>query len=392
MNKKLIAISCMAKTWTPCGQINHCMIYRSAILVAQMATLLVLGCDDILAPNDSDRRREAKEESERLEREAIRARKEKDELAATIGKAVAEKKKVAESHLAKCEAERTVLRRDLDILSRAIAEAMDKRLKSGEEAKAEVKALNVLKDETVNELAVKYLGGDFAAYREKFILQVREGRAEEARYRKAIEDADSIYSSALSNAKEWNSKTRDQRDSEISRLRREIASLESQRGSVRKDVSNLTKHKMIGNLRQERERREKGFVLQNKLHDIESEIDKKRRQLDFLSNPDNSSATEYRAVSRTQNTSNIADSQHRRRLEDIERTMKPKRSVADIVSECEAETFGKLRGTMLARIAALDADESGSRRKLEALNTIQTSIPLATVQDLNTFRKRLLEL
>ena len=390
MNKKLIAISCMAKTWTPCGQINHCMIYRSAILVAQMATLL--GCDDILAPNDSDRRREAKEESERLEREAIRARKEKDELAATIGKAVAEKKKVAESHLAKCEAERTVLRRDLDILSRAIAEAMDKRLKSGEEAKAEVKALNVLKDETVNELAVKYLGGDFAAYREKFILQVREGRAEEARYRKAIEDADSIYSSALSNAKEWNSKTRDQRDSEISRLRREIASLESQRGSVRKDVSNLTKHKMIGNLRQERERREKGFVLQNKLHDIESEIDKKRRQLDFLSNPDNSSATEYRAVSRTQNTSNIADSQHRRRLEDIERTMKPKRSVADIVSECEAETFGKLRGTMLARIAALDADESGSRRKLEALNTIQTSIPLATVQDLNTFRKRLLEL
>ena len=114
--------------------------------------------------------------------------------------------------------------------------------------------------------------------------------------------------------------------------------------------------------------------------------------MDFLSNPDNSSATEYRAVSRTQNTSNIADSQHRRRLEDIERTMKPKRSVADIVSECEAETFGKLRGTMLARIAALDADESGSRRKLEALNTIQTSIPLATVQDLNTFRKRLLEL
>ncbi|MBQ3808764.1 MAG: hypothetical protein II840_12500 [Kiritimatiellae bacterium] len=392
MNKKLIAISCMAKTWTPCGQINHCMIYRSAILVAQMATLLVLGCDDILAPNDSDRRREAKEESERLEREAIRARKEKDELAATIETAVAGKKKITEERLAECEVERNVLRGDLDSLSKAIAEAMDRRLKSGEEAKAEVKALNVLKDETVNGLAVKYLGGDFAAYREKFILQVREGRAEEARYRKAIEDADSTYSSALSNAKEWNGKARDLRDSEISRLRREIASLESQRGSVRKDVSNLTKHKMIGNLRQERERREKGVVLQNKMEDIESEIRKKRRQLDFLSNPDNSSDTEYRASSRAQSTQSTADSQHRRRLEDIERTMKPKRSVADIVSECESSTFEKLRETMVARIAAVDKDVSECHKKIVALDAIQTSIPLATVQDLNTFRKRLLDL
>lgn len=87
------------------------MFYRSAILVAQMATLLVLGCDDILAPNDSDRRREEKEESERLEREAIRARKEKDELAATIETAVAGKKKIAEEHLAECEAERRWLAR-----------------------------------------------------------------------------------------------------------------------------------------------------------------------------------------------------------------------------------------------------------------------------------------
>ena len=37
-----------------------------------------------------------------------------------------------------------------------------------------------------------------------------------------------------------------------------------------------------------------------KMEDIESEIRKKRRQLDFLSNPDNSSDTEYRASSRAQ--------------------------------------------------------------------------------------------
>ena len=87
-----------------------------------------------------------------------------------------------------------------------------------------------------------------------------------------------------------------------------------------------------------------------------------------------------------------ADEEHRMRLIDIERTMKPKRSVADIVSECEISTFGKLRETMAARIAKVEDDESACRKKIAALDSIQTSIPLATVQELNTFRKRLIDL
>ena len=371
---------------------NHCIFHIVAFTIAPIALLMLSGCDDLLAPKDTDRRHDNNEQLERIAREAARAREEKAELASAIMAAVSEKRNVVESRLEECEAERADLQDDLDSLSKAVAAALNKRLNSGAEVKNEVKALNVLKDETVNTLAVKYLGGDFSSYREKFILQVREGRTDEARYRKAIEDADAVHSAALSDAKEWNSKARDQRGSEMARLRREIAGLESQRGSVRKEVSNLTKHKMIGNLRQERERREKGVVLQNKMEDIESEIRKKRRQLDFLSNPDNSSDTEYRASSRAQSAQSTADLQHRRRLEDIERTMKPKRSVADIVSECESSTFEKLRETMVARIAAVDKDVSECRKKIVALDAIQTSIPLATVQDLNNFRKRLIDL
>ena len=364
----------------------------SAFLIASMAMLMLSGCDDLLAPKAADAQREEKEQMERMERECARAKQEKEKLASAIRTAAAEKKKAAEVRMAEYATEKTDLQTDLDSLSKAVTEAMSKRSDSGEEAKNEVKALNVLKDETVNALAVKYLGGNFSSYCEKFIRQVREGRADDARYRKAIEDADAIHSSAISDVKDWYDKTRDQRDSEIARLRREITSLESQRRSVRKDVANLTKHKMIGSLRQERERRERGFVLQHKMDDLDSEITKKRMQVDHLTHPDNSSATEYRAGDRAQIIRRQADYEHRRRLIDIERTMKPKRSVADIVSECEISTFGKLRETMAARIAKVEDDESACRKKIAALDSIQTSIPLATVQELNTFRKRLIDL
>ena len=364
----------------------------SAFLIALVAVLPFAGCDDALAPKAADRRREEMEQKAQMEKEAARAREEKAELVAAIKASVKERKKQLEPRLSEVETRVAAVKTDLDGLGKAIATAMGKKTASGEAPKHETKVLNVLKDETVNAFAIKYLGGDFSAAREMFISDVRNGRAEEARYRKAIEAADSAYESSYAQTKDWNSQTREQRDAEIARLRSEIARLESQRRSARKEVESLTKHRMIGSRRQERERAEKGVVLSGKMGDVESEIAKKRKQLDFLTNPANPVGVEYGAARSERSIRDNADHAHKRRLEDIERTMKPKRLLSDIIAACEAETFGKLQKTMTAKIEADGKEVSEIRDTLTKLGSIETTLPLAEMQDLRNIRKQLLTL
>ena len=365
------------------------------MLLVGFVAMLLTGCDDVLAPyGDNRRQKEEQEEREaQMEKEAARERaeKEKKELASAIKATISEKRKLLEARLSDVVAMRRLLQADSDDLTKAIAAAMNKRGASGEEAKHEVKVLNVLKDEKVNALAAKYLGCDFSAAREKFISDVKNGRAEETRYRKAIADADAAYSSSLASAKEWNDRTREQRDHEMARLRHEIAGLESRLDATRKDISNLTKHKMIGSKRQERERAERGVVLGNKMAEIQDEISKKRRQLDYLTHPNNAVSVEYRTAYSSQSVRNEADRAHRTRLDDIDRIMKPNRTLLEIVSACESETFGRLQDVLASQIAAADKAESEFHEKIDALLSINAALPLATIQDLNVYRKKLLD-
>ena len=272
----------------------------------------------------------------------------------------------------------------------AVAAAMAKKTPSGEETKREVKILNVLKDEKINTLAIKYLGSDFSVARERYMSYVRDCFANEARYRKALADADAEHSDMVKLAKGWEDVTQAEREKEVSRLKSEIWGLEQRRNKIRKESENLTKNKMLGSPRQERERAEKGSVLREKMNDIQSEIVKKRSQLDSLTYPDRAVCVAQREASRSLSIRSNASIEHRRRLDDIERTMKPKRSLQDIVSDCEAETVGRLHETLAAKIAQSDKEMSDLRDKRDKISEMEVSLPLATIQDLNNFRKMLL--
>ena len=362
------------------------------MLLAGFATMLLSGCDDVLAPFGENRRR-MEEQAAQIEKEAVRERaeKEKKELASAIKATIMEKRKLFETRLSDVVETRRLLQMDSDNLTKAIAEAMGKRGASGEEPKHEVKVLNVLKDEKVNALAAKYLGSDFSAAKEKFISDVKNGRAEESRYRKAIAEADAVHSSSLANTTKWNDRTREQREREIARLRHEIGALESRLGTTRKEISNLTKNKLVGNKREERERVDKSVSINNKLNEIQDEISRKRRQLDSLTNPDNTVAVEYRSTYSSQSVQDRADYTHRKRLDDIDRTMKPKRTLSEIVAACESETYGRLQGVLTSQLAASDKAEAEFRGKIDKLMTMNASLPLATTQELNIYRKKLLD-
>ena len=194
------------------------------------------------------------EEDRRSEEDARNAELERENLAPAMKTVVDERKKAIRDKISERDAQLQVLRIDLDSLIKAIATAMDKRLSSGTEPKHETKVLNVLKDETVNALAVKHLGSDFSILREKFIADVKIGRTEEARYRKAIADADANCSESLAKSKEWDSKNRAQQEAEIARLRSEISRLEVSRSKVRKEMSSLSRYGL-----ETRQRRTRAF-------------------------------------------------------------------------------------------------------------------------------------
>ena len=127
------------------------------MLLVGFVAMLLTGCDDVLAPyGDNRRQKEEQEEREaQMEKEAARERaeKEKKELASAIKATISEKRKLLEARLSDVVEMRRLLQADSDDLTKAIAAAMNKRGASGEEAKHEVKVLNVLKDEKVNALA-----------------------------------------------------------------------------------------------------------------------------------------------------------------------------------------------------------------------------------------------
>jgi hypothetical protein len=365
--------------------------------IVVLATLAVLvgGCDRFGRSRSGRRPAQTEGEQERLAEAGASGSKSAGEvrdLAASVKAVCADKRRRFEEFVKNKRQELAPVCADLEALSKQVAAAMEKKSASGKDVQYENKLLEAMKDKTVNELAVKYLGGDFSSVREDFIKQVRDTSSAEERYRKALAEADAAHSAVAVAQKKLEGQTRDQQKAEISRLKKEISALEKRWAAVRKDINNLTKHSMIGDARAEQERREKGMVLENRLNDIQDEIVKKREQLDYLTAPGNAVAIEQRAMDKTQQLRRDADLNHYRRIDDIERRMKPKRFLADVLPEYESKTIGKLRATIVAKKDALEAEIAKCDGKIREIESIETSLPLAEARELQEFRKKLLGL
>lgn len=329
--------------------------------------LLLCGCD--FFGDKEDRAAAYRMELE----QAARNRQERIDKANAMRTYLDAKCKIVQKKLQTVTNELQMLRADAEKLENEVSRIVSAQGKDGSELSYEVRLLRILRNKTVNELAVKYLAEGFSLQSEEFIEKVRNARLEEKRFKDALRKSDEQLDAAVEESKNWVDASRTQRDAEIRRLKSEIEKLEKLRQTTRRTMMTT-----------ESDRRE----WMNKMGDYEQEISRKRRQIDYLRNPDANRAIETRAVSRAQDIQRTAVSIKEVRDNNIHRRMKPQTSVMAITDEMAKNTIDRLRAEIKKKLDATEAEEKSLLKKSEIAQAIVISIPVSDTGELNRLRAR----
>ena len=305
--------------------------------------------------------------------QAARDRQERIDKANAMRTYLDAKCKIVQKKLQTVTNELQMLRADAEKLENEVSQIVSAQGKDGSELSYEVRLLRILRNKTVNELAVKYLAEGFSLQSEEFIERIRNARLEEKRFKDALRKSDEQLDAAVEESKNWADASRTQRDAEIRRLKREIEKLEKLRQTTRRTMMTT-----------ESDRRE----WMNKMGDYEQEISRKRRQIDYLRNPDANRAIETRAVTRAQDIQRTAVRIKEERDYNIHRRMKPQTSAMAITDEMAKNTINRLRAEIKKKLDATEAEEKSLLKKSEIAQAIVISIPVSDTGELNRLRAR----
>ena len=329
--------------------------------------LLLCGCDFFGEKED-------RAAAYRMELEqAARDRQERIDKANAMRTYLDAKCKIVQKKLQTVTNELQMLRADAEKLEDEVSRIASAQGKDSKELSYEVRLLRILRNETVNELAVKYLAEGFSLQSEEFIERIRNARLEEKRFKDALRKSDEQLDAAVEESKNWADASRTQRDAEIRRLKSEIEKLEKLRQTTRRTMMTT-----------ESDRRE----WMNKMGDYEQEISRKRRQIDYLRNPDANRAIETRAVTRAQDIQRTAVRIKEERDYNIYRRMKPQTSAMAITDEMAKNTIDRLRAEIKKKLDATEAEEKSLLKKSEIAQAIVISIPVSDTGELNRLRAR----
>ena len=276
----------------------------------------------------------------------------------------------------------TSLRKDAAQLAEIVSMCMEEKDSQGKDLKYEDKVLHILKHADVNALALKYLGADFSGITAEFSERIRDVRDAEEKYTAAVKSVEAAYSENMKRAGTWAKMSAQQRDEEIARINREIKRLEARRDKEQKEYRTISKLLIKGDEHTERERVAQKNVVLSKLTDTESEIRKKRFQLDYLRNPERMSKIEANAVSETQARQFRASSDRESAMRDVDRRLKPKKSLVETVAEFESKSVGRLRSTMADKITEGEKNVKVLADKLAAAEEFLLAVPVTDLQEL----------
>jgi hypothetical protein len=124
------------------------------------------------------------------------------------------------------------------------------------------------------------------------------------------------------------------------------------------------------------------------MNDYESEISNKRRQLNYLRNPDANRSIESRAANRAIDVQRDAARVKEEMDHNIHRRMKPTTSAVEIADDINKETVEKLRKEIKARIDDREKEQLKLNKKLEISKEIQIEIPVCDFAGLNRLKMR----
>ena len=360
--------------WNACGLTAACVV------------CFLSGCDfDLIGEKGEERKREAEERAQEA-----KAQRDLEAQRDAMTKFANGKRQFFRARLSEVSEEKSVLRADLEKFTKVVSDAMSECDAQGKERKYESKILRILKDPGVNVLATKHLASDFSSVVATYIERVRDARAAGAEGAAAMESTEATYNAGIEETKNWSKMSHRQREGEIARLQKEIKELETARKNLLlKENKNVTRHSMLGGRRQEIERNESSNVAERRVSDIENQIAVKRNQIDYLRNPEAMNRQANRALDAAQRRQMDAINARRSALSDINRQLKPKKSLVETVAEFEESTIGKLRKTLSDKIAVLEKEEKALKEKVVMADEILLAIPLYDLGELRRQRQRL---
>lgn len=357
---------------------------KKSLAIFWLLAVVLVGCDvDLLGEKREARRREAEDRAQQEER-----RRETEAMRDAMTKYVTGHRQAAQKRLDEVSKEDGDLRGDLAKLTSAMASGMAEKDKKGNDQKYETKILHILKNAEVNVLATKYLASDFAGVVATYIERVREAREADARYAAALRDAEKLYQENVKASQNWSKMSAQQRSDEISRLEREISSLETRRNQVRNEYKGVTRNSILGGTRQRQEWQESKDVVDSKISDIENQIRVKRFQLDYLRNPHQQRHIANMALLDAQRRQDDALFSRDRALVDINRSMKPAKSLTDVVAEFEKDTVGKLRAVLADKISKTEVEMQSLKSRIAAADEALLAIPISEIGDLKAIRSK----
>ena len=373
-----------------------------AVVLVPLA-LFLAGCDmDVTGEKRAERMREAEEREQ-----AAKTQRETEAQRDAMTKFATGKRQFFKTRLAEVSGERDALRADLKTLTTVVADAMAEKDAQGKELKYESKVLRILKNPEVNALAAKHLASDFSGVVATYIERVRDARAADARYAAAVENTESIYNAGVEETKKWSEMSQKQREAEVARLQKEIRNLEADRERLLKNYKNVTRSEnsrvtttlrsganrssttLMSDSDKNQQRNDAVAVYERRVSDLEDQIVVKRNQIDQLRNPNEVNRQADRALVAAQRRQMDAVNTRRSALADINRQMKPKKSLTDTVAEFEADTVGKLRKTLSDKIAVFEKEAAALKDKVAMADEILLGIPLYDLAELRKQRQRL---
>ena len=349
-----------------------------------LLAVVVAGCDPF-----GDSRNEQLALERQHQEDIRREREEHEQFAKALTEYANGRQKLVKETIGRLEGDAHALKDDVEKLSKIIMSGGAEKDSSGKELPIETKLLRLLRNPEVNNLAKKYLSADFVFLQNEFVDRVRDARADEARYRKALAQSEDAYLQSREEVKKWVNATKEQRDAEISRLQGEIGSWERRRAESHKTLQDLEKKSMIGNVSQERERRERLAVIGRKIADADHEILRKRGQIDFLRKPTTNAGMESQAAYRKQDVQRQANSQRDRELYTIDRYYKPKMTVAEVVAETSKKTIEKLQGAMADKSQGVEKELAAAKRKEIEIKECLLAIPVSNRDELKALRTKM---
>ena len=359
------------------------MITRTFPILAAVLALFVIGCDFSLEGRGDYEKRKAALDAERTRLEEERA--EKARMKESLGVYFKEKRLIAEERMA--GASNAISRAAID--AEAVAATADSA--DGDWL------VRLLEDAKVAALARKYLSRDFTVDLNEYLVVRKDLAARWKEYETARRKANARYEKESGERGDFEASVKTRHDEEIRRLRNEIANLERRLEAVRKEYRHQSRSMLLVDSHNryrnqssaDREYNDKNYELQHRITEIDRELLHKRRELDILLSPHYTARIEAEAARDKQSLVDNAGYSTRRELDDIDRRMKPKKTLPELDKEYARATIGALRDAISRSLESATSDYMRAKSLAALAREAVLKVPFSDVDELKKLVTRI---